>query len=232
MPWSRRSQAAVALGGRLKAGDVFWDTKQLDQKTCWFIVDLYVLWFQIMSSSFGHLLQNPETARLPEDSKGCLAVAGLRVCTRVGFCAQPQLLCSAEWCWVACSQLGLWRLTQPHSSCGTATDDIYLNSPLWLPTEVLSNMDGVSRCILELNKWSQKERCFLEGSFQRCFEPWNWLKLGKLGAPYSQTNPNNSRHNRSLTLCRAMQCSHTARFQGPHHRHWTHGSTGTAIGQF
>ena len=52
--------------------------------------------FQIKSSSFGHLLKNLETPRLPEDSKGCLAVAGLRVCTLVGFCAQPQLLCGYD----------------------------------------------------------------------------------------------------------------------------------------
>lgn len=48
---------------------------------------------QVVSGIF---CKNPETARLPEDSKGCLAVAGLRVCTRVGFCAQPQLLCSYD----------------------------------------------------------------------------------------------------------------------------------------
>lgn len=48
---------------------------------------------QVVSGIF---CKNPETARLPEDSKGCLAVAGLRVCTCVGFCAQPQLLCSYD----------------------------------------------------------------------------------------------------------------------------------------
>eukprot|EP00435_Cladocopium_sp_Y103_P064815 s444_g26.t1 len=48
--------------------------------------------------------------KIPE---GAFAVAGLRVCTRVGFCAQPQLLCGYD----LTKQLSgaEWYATQPRS---------------------------------------------------------------------------------------------------------------------
>jgi hypothetical protein len=90
----------------LKLVMFFWDTKQLDQKKCWFIVDLYVLWFQIMSSSFGHLLQKSGNCkatwrfqRVPccGWSQGVHPCGVLRAATTA---VQLRLDEAAEWCWV------------------------------------------------------------------------------------------------------------------------------------